>query len=93
MRRFAPMFRAAPLLMAAGPRPAVSDGFTDADGDGTLEIVVRRRGDHWGAERVFAVAGAKVTELGGAGCGWWAKLQVRQGACTAAGGAKPGLAA
>ena len=45
-------------------------GFTDADGDGTLEIVVRQRGDHWGAERVFAVKGAKVTDLGGTECGW-----------------------
>lgn len=45
-------------------------GFTDADGDGTLELVVRQRGDHWGSEHVFAVAGTKVTDLGGTDCGW-----------------------
>lgn len=37
-----------------------------------LGLVVRQRGDHWGAEHVFRVDGAKVTGLGGADCGWWA---------------------
>jgi hypothetical protein len=45
-------------------------GFTDADGNGTLEIVLRQQGDHWGAEHVFRIEGAKVTDLGGTDCGW-----------------------
>jgi hypothetical protein len=40
-------------------------GFTDADGDGTLEVVVESYGDHSVWVQVMKVDGEKVTELGG----------------------------
>ena len=40
-------------------------GFTDADGDGTLEVVIDSKGDHSVWTQVMSIDGEKVVELGG----------------------------
>ncbi|GEM_PF-6387719 len=46
------------------------DGLTDLDGDGTYEVVVSVRGNHWATTDILRVESAEFVRMAGYSCGW-----------------------